>query len=255
MKIMRFQKLRQTFFEGLRQTFSPKVVWQELATLSLLDYLLLLGMFAVQTFIFVGAQAFDFWAFVTLVNALATYLNLILVNRGRITNYLWGVINTAAWILLSFHSMYVGDALSQSYYMIMQFVGIYLWQKNLSESEDKSEVTPRKITWQMMLVAAILFVVVYFFTVGISTLFHGQQIHIDALLLPLGIVGMLLMTYGYRSQWAIWLIVDALNVFLWSLKLHAEGGYAVSMLTLQIIMLLNCIYGTYLWFSKKPENK
>ncbi|MDR0200435.1 MAG: nicotinamide riboside transporter PnuC [Streptococcaceae bacterium] len=248
------EKGTSVFAAGLRATFGPKRVWHELTTLNWRDYTILAAMFVIEIGIwaFVGKD-FSVWGFITLVNALATYLNLILVNRGRITNYLWGVINTAAWIILSFHSMYVGDALSQAYYMIMQFVGIYLWQKNLSTRGDSEEVTPLKITWRMVAIAAVLFVVVYMATVGISQFFHGQQIHIDGLLLPLGIVGMLLMTYGYRSQWAIWTIIDAINVYLWILKVHVDGGYAVSMLTLQIVMLLNCFYGTYLWFKKTAD--
>ena len=51
----------------------------------------------------------------------------------------------------------------------------------------------------------------------------GVQVRLDGTLLPLGIVGQILMTYGYRSQWVAWIILDVIKVVIWFNQLSAGG--------------------------------
>ena len=99
--------------------------------------------------------------------------------------------------------------------------------------------------------------VIYGIVLGISHSLHGAQIYLDATLLPLGIIGQVLMTYGYRSQWIAWIVLDVINVIIWTRALQADpSAGATSMLALQIMMLINSFYGQYMWLkSHKPLNK
>ncbi|MCL2114090.1 nicotinamide riboside transporter PnuC [Lactococcus protaetiae] len=245
------------FTRGLSQTFSPKNVIRELITLRFFDYIMLLVMLVAQVAAYIATDAFDLISNLSLVVGIFTILNLILMNRGRLTNYLWGTIGTIFWWIIALQSHLIGDIFSQTFYLIMQFVGIYFWQKNLDDFEGGSgEVAPRKITAKIASLAILAFVVIYGIVLATSHGLHGQQIFLDATLLPLGILSMILMTYGYRSQWLGWILIDSINVIIWfnnwNSGIHG-GSSALGMFVLQITMLLNCIYGTYLWFSKKPE--
>jgi len=71
---------------------------------------------------------------------------------------------------------------------------------------------------------------------------------LDASLLVLGVIGQILMTYGYRSQWVAWIILDVINVIIWAVQLRHGGAAALSMLVLQISTLINGLYGAHLWF-------
>lgn len=245
------------FTKGLKQTFSPKNVAHELLTLRFFDYIMLFVMLGAQIIAYWVTGAFDLISNLSLLVGIFTILNLILMNRGRLTNYLWGTIGTIFWWMMALQSHLIGDIFSQSFYLVMQFVGIYFWQKNLNDFEGGSgEVAPRKITAKIALIAIFTFAVIYAIVLATSHGLHGQQIFLDATLLPLGILSMVLMTYGYRSQWLGWILIDSINVIIWFNNWQSSthgGASALGMFVLQIIMLLNCFYGTYLWFSKKPE--
>lgn len=58
--------------------------------------------------------------------------------------------------------------------------------------------------------------------------------YIDATLLPLGIAGQILMTYGMRSQWIIWIINDIVNVMIFWGNCITVGAGAVTMLKLRV---------------------
>ena len=52
--------------------------------------------------------------------------NLILVDRGRLTNYLWGFIGCATWLIVAIMNHLVGDIFAQIFYVTMQFVGVWV---------------------------------------------------------------------------------------------------------------------------------
>ncbi|MCJ7968759.1 MAG: nicotinamide riboside transporter PnuC [Lactococcus lactis] len=69
--------------------------------------------------------------------------------------------------------------------------------------------------------------------------------------MPLAIVGQFLMTFGYRSQWIAWNIINIINIVIWYNQYLINGNsMALSMLILQIAMLFNSIYGWIIWFNK-----
>ncbi|WP_270198099.1 nicotinamide riboside transporter PnuC [Bifidobacterium pseudocatenulatum] len=66
--------------------------------------------------------------------------NLILVDRGRLTNYLWGFIGCATWLIVAIMNHLVGDIFSQIFYVTMQFVGVWVWRRQLDRQEKKTSM-------------------------------------------------------------------------------------------------------------------
>ena len=64
----------------------------------------------------------------------------------------------------------------------------------------------------------------------------------------------ILATYGYLSQWIVWLFVDAVGLLLWWNQIQAGGSGALGMFVLMIVKTFNAFYGMYLW-SKTTEYK
>ncbi len=55
---------------------------------------------------------------------------VVLVAKGMLLNYLFGIINVVAYGYISYQSKYYGEAmLNFLYYLPMQFVGFFMWQK------------------------------------------------------------------------------------------------------------------------------
>lgn len=238
---------------GLKKCLTPKVVIQELFSLSLKDYSLLAILLISQIIAFIFSGTFDTMSILSLIVGIVTIMNLILVNRGRLTNFTFGIIATVFWLIVAMQTHLVGDMFSQSYYLIMQFIGIYAWQKDMLSTHEV-EVTPKKITLTRALIAIIGFAIIYCIVLLTSHHLGGQQIVLDATLLPLAIISQLLMTYGYRSQWIGWLLIDAINVIIWFNTWQNTGNSVFGMFILQIAMLVNAFYGAYIWFSKSPKS-
>ncbi|MDN6029918.1 MAG: nicotinamide riboside transporter PnuC [Lactococcus plantarum] len=236
---------------GLKKCLTPKVVCQELGSLSHQDYVLLAILLVSQVIAFIFSGTFDTMSILSLIVGVVTIMNLILVNRGRLTNFTFGIIATVFWLIVAVQTRLVGDVFSQSYYLIMQFIGIYAWQKDML-STHKAEVTPKKITMTRAMIAILGFAVLYGLVLLTSHHLGGQQIVLDATLLPLAIISQLLMTYGYRSQWIGWLLIDAINVIIWFNTWQSTGNSVFGMFILQIAMLVNAVYGAYIWFNKNP---
>ena len=236
----------------LWDAINPVTMVRELVTLNRREHLLLGSMLTASVIAFAFQHDYSTIGWIGLLTSFATAFNLILVDRGRLTNYGWGLISTSTWLVIAFHNRLIGDISSQLFYFIAQFVGIAVWHRSIAASQNDA-VIPRRLTNMMVIWAIGFSLLLYGANVMLSHALHGNQIYLDASLLVLGVIGQILMTYGYRSQWVAWLILDVINVIIWAVQLSHGGAAALSMLVLQISTLINGLYGAYLWFRPQTE--
>jgi nicotinamide mononucleotide transporter len=175
-----------------------------------------------------------------------------LVNIGHISNYSWGVLSAVTWFAVSLHNWLLSDIATQGFFLVMQFVGIYMWSKAIQQKKttDDSDTTESKtITLAVAMASIAGTVVLYFILVFTTSHLNGNQVWLDATLLPLNIVGQILMSYSFREQWIAWILVNIINIVIWFNQSQAISGATISMLVLQVAMLINSFYGAYLWFK------
>lgn len=250
--------MNNSLLKGLKKAFSPKQIVLELASLTGKEKLFLVAWIFVQVVAFIMTADFSVMGWIGVATGLFTAVNLILINRGFITNYFWGLLSVFAWLLVALHTRLIGDLSSQTYYFVMQFLGIWAWSKYMNQNES-SYVHARKLTGLQIVGIIILSLVIYGLNVMVAQHFNGIQVFLDAMLLPLGIVGQILMTYAYVGQWFFWIVINMINVIIWAnnlLSATGSKGAAVSMFVLNVLMLVNAIYGTYRWVTdaKKSDN-
>lgn len=238
------------FLSDMKETLSPRNNVHELVTLKVGTKSLLLVLLIAQAFAFIVGKDFSVMGWIGLVTGVATIINLVLVDQGRLTNYSWGLLSSAVWFVVALSNHLIGDIASQSFYFIMQFVGVYAWKRQLEKQDDQTEIGSKKMTLSQKFGALVLTIVIYLAVLFVSHSLHGTQIYLDATLLPLGIVGQILMTYDYQSQWVAWISLDVVNVIIWFNQLGNGGVSAMSMFVLQVIMLINAFYGAYQWSKK-----
>lgn len=240
---------------GLKEALSLKRNVNEVKTLKKTTKVMMIIMLLAEVVAFVFGKDYGFTGWIGLITGIATVMNLILVDQARITNYSWGILSCAVWLLVALNNRLIGDICSQTFYLVMQFFGISIWHRDMSKQKNQEELEPKKIGWKKGLLITIGTVMLYFIVLATSKTLHGTQVYLDATLLPLGIVGQILMTYGYKSQWIAWIIDDTVNVAIWSIQLAHGGAGAITMFALQVIMLLNAFYGMYMWFKPRKEEK
>lgn len=234
----------------LALTFSPKAIIQDLVSLNKATKALLAVMVTAQLLTFVLSSDRSGLAWLTLATGLAAVINLALVDQGKQSNFFWGLLCTAAWMLVALHSRTFGDVFAQGFAFLMQFSGIYFWSR--SRNSEKGELEFKKMSKLLAWSVLILTIATYLVVLTVSKHLNGLQVYLDSAVLPLNIIGQLLMTYGYRSQWFAWIAVDIVQVSVWAQNIFVlDGSYAVSMLVLQIVMLVNALYGSWHWYNRK----
>ena len=244
-------------WSGLKATFKPRFVVKELGLLPKGLQLFMGLAILVQVLAFATTGDFSGLGWLGLFTGIIAIINVILTDKGLLSNYFWGFFSTLAWLIVAIQSRLIGDFSSQLYYLIMQFVGIYFWFKAMKNSQT-DYVRARKLTRLQIVGIVLLTLVIYGANVLIAQHFHGIQILLDATLLPLGIVGQILMTYAFASQWVFWIAIDAINVVIWVNNLMnpaMSAGASITMLILQIFMLANAFYGAYSWFKDAQLQK
>lgn len=244
----------ELLYTGVKDTFSIKRNIKELTEFNYKEYLLMFLMVGASIVAFMFQDDFSFSGYAGVVTSVATAMSLILVDKGKLTNFMWGTIGSLSWLIASLNNRLIGDIASQVFYTIMQFVGIYVWYKTLNASSSDS-VTSKRITPYLATLTGIGLIALYIINVCIGLYYNGNLVLWDSAVLPLGIIGQILMTYGYRSQWVIWIGLDVLNIYIWYTRLTSGGASALSMLVLQVIMTINAIYGAYVWYTKENNSE
>ena len=171
---------------------------------------------------------------------------VVLVTRGSIWNYSYGLYNAGGYAWLSYQNGLFGEVMLNSVYFIpAQIVGIFMWKKNLKEG---STVVMKKmsrlstITW--LVVSAFGTLIYGAILAGIE----GQNTpFFDSCSTVLSVIAMLLMMYRYREQWLLWIIVDIVSVAMWTYRLNSGVEGAPAMLVMWSAYLVNAIYGWYKW--------
>ncbi len=115
---------------------------------------------------------------------------VILVAEGRASNYLFGAINSAIYLVLSMNATFYGEVLTTVYFFVMQPIGLYTWLSNRINEQGKPE-----------------------------------ESHFEAK--KLGLVDCL-MTRLYREQWIFWIATNLFSIYLWwGENIHIQGMYWV----------------------------
>lgn len=239
------------FANELGYVFNPVNIFNDLKTLKKGTKIALITMLLVTIISsIIGGMSFSFIDIATLITSIFMVLNLALVDEGKITNYSLGFISCVGWLMIAIHNKLFGDVYAQIFYIAMQFVGIVVWSKHTT---DGDVVESRKLSKMNAIFVAMLAIALYIIVLFTSKSLNGSQVYIDSLLLPLGVVGQILMSNGYKEQWIVWIGIDLLNVYIWLNQLSANGLNAstLTFLILQVVMTANAIYGAYLWYKQK----
>ena len=183
-------------------------------------------------------------------------LCVVLVAKGSIWNYAFGLVNVSLYAWISYKAALYGDAgLNALYYLPMQFIGWWQWRKRgaaMSESEsagDGVQVRARRLDWsQRVLLVLGCFAAVT--AVGFLLKYLGDpQPFKDSATTVLSIVAQALMALAFMEQWALWIITNVISVIMWSVCVLRGEAHAGVMVIMWVFYLLNSINGFRVWLK------
>lgn len=213
----------------------------------------------ISVFTLINFYLFFAWedSLIGLVSSLTGMICVILVAKGKISNYYFGIVQTATYAYISYTYGLYGEAmLNGLFYLPIQFIGIYLWNKNKSLNSVKGEdVVVKKLSgkgWITLIVVSVVSSIIY---AKLLQLIGSQQVRIDSVAVVLSIIAQILMLKRFAEQWIMWIIVNVLSIALWIITLVNTNGNDWSMLVMWSAFLVNSIYGYINWvkMNKKQE--
>lgn len=183
-------------------------------------------------------------------------LCVVLVAKGSIWNYLFGLVNVSLYAYISYKASLYGDAaLNALYYVPMQFIGYWQWRRRgaaISETEaggNGVQVKARRFTWgqRALLAAGCVAAVV---AVGFVLKHLGDpQPFKDSTTTVLSIVAQALMAMAFMEQWALWIVTNIVSVAMWIICVTRGEAHAGVMVIMWLFYLLNSINGFRVWIK------
>lgn len=176
---------------------------------------------------------------------------VVLAAKGKISNYVWGLINVVLYGYIAYQTKYYGDAmLNFIYYFPMQFYGFYLWKK--LSNNDTSTFKFKRMSWkQRGGLVALSCGLIALYSLILKEL-GGNLPLVDSTSTVLSVISMFLMAKGYLEQWAGWIVVNIVSIIMWTV-VFMQGGESVSTLIMWSVYLINALYGFYKWNRATKE--
>ncbi len=221
--------------------------------LSLYDWFLIVGVIASNIVYTVLTGHLDI---IGSVAGIAGVLCVVLVAKGSIWNYLFGIVNVSMYAYISYKAALYGDAvLNAFYYVPMQFIGFWQWRRRgaaMSEAEAGGQgvqVKARRFTWKQRLVLAQCCCIAVLAGGFILKHFGDPQPFKDSTTTVLSIVAQALMALAFMEQWVLWIITNIVSVAMWSVCVVRGEAHAGVMVIMWTFYLLNSINGFRVWLK------
>lgn len=183
-------------------------------------------------------------------------LCVVLVAKGSIWNYAFGLVNVSLYAWISYKAALYGDAgLNALYYLPMQFVGWWQWRKRgaaISETESGGktvQVRARRFDWGQRILLAIGCSAAVVACGCLLKYLGDPQPFKDSATTVLSIVAQALMALAFMEQWVLWIITNVISVIMWAVCVSRGESHAGVMVIMWSFYLLNSINGLRVWLK------
>ena len=183
-----------------------------------------------------------------MISGIAGILCVVLVSKGKISNYFFGLIFAYTYFYVSWGSNFLGEMNTALYvYIPSQFIGYFMWKQNMQNDNGSKSVVAKALTpkgWAILLVSVAIGTLCFVQALKAA---GGSSTELDGLTTIITVAAQLLMILRYREQWLLWIVLNVLSIWLWN------GQPA--MYLMYSAYLLNSLYGYYNWTKLvKAEN-
>lgn len=160
------------------------------------------------------------------IEFIATFFGLFsiwLAVKQNIFTWITGLINIISSFIIFYQVRLYSDMFLQAYFFVTNIYGWIVWK---NQFQDKRPVTTLLTKTRITLIIIITLVSIVFgiFVKNIHLLFPGIFIYpasfpfIDSFIAVTSIIGTILLAKRKIDNWVLWLIVDAIGVFVYALK-------------------------------------
>lgn len=161
-------------------------------------------------------------SYVELIGTLFGLLSVFFASKANILTWATGIINELFLFILFFQVQLYADMFLQVYFFVVTIYGWYHWQQNPQENSISSTTFKAKL-WMLGLIAVGTVLTGYIFA-HIHLIFPdyfkiaSSFPYIDSFVMVLSIIATILLARKKIETWYLWILVDAVCVFLFFKK-------------------------------------
>lgn len=184
--------------------------------------------------------------FIGLIACITGVICVVMTAKGHISCYYFGIINILTYIYIAYISKFYGEVmLNGLYYLPMQFIGIFMWKKNINNDTNlvKGKVMSKK---QLLILVLVSIIGISIYGIVLQKL-NGNLPIIDAMSTVLSVLAMYLSVKMFAEQWLLWIVVDVITVMMWIFSYLNGEPNSMVMIVMWIAYLLNAVYGYINW--------
>ena len=188
-----------------------------------------------------------------IISAITGVACVVCTGKGKLSAYVFGLVNCVLYAIISYKAQLYGETmLNAIYYVPMQFVGFYVWSKNMNK--ETNEVEKRHMSGKARIMWAgvmVILTVLY----GILLKYLGDAMpFVDSFTTISSIIAMIVSVKMYSEQWWIWILVDIFSVYMWWNN-FSVGNDNIATLLMWVVYLGNAIIMCIKWEKEVFKNK
>ena len=198
------------------------------------------------------------WEVIWLLVATAVILSVsvywkdsIVATFAALTGIWFGSINTVLYAIIAWEAKYWGEVmLNLIYYVPMNFVGLYMWSKNMNKETE--EVVKKRLSLKKSIMSYGLVIVG---TLGYGLflkVLNGTLPFVDSMSTVFSVFAQFLCVKRYMEQWVLWVIVDVVTVIMW-IYAFVNGTGDMATVLMWSIYLINAIFMLIKWKKDTEE--
>lgn len=178
---------------------------------------------------------------------------VVLTGKGKLFAYLFGLINCVLYAIISYKAKLYGETmLNALYYVPMQFVGFYVWKKNMNS--ETHEVKKKHMSNKERLIYLMVMIILTV-TYGLILKQLGDAMpFIDSFTTVTSVIAMIISVKMFSEQWWLWTFVDIFSVYMWWCNFRA-GSDNIATLLMWAVYLGNAIIMCIKWEKEIKKNK
>lgn len=178
---------------------------------------------------------------------------VVLTGKGKLSAYIFGLVNCVLYAIIAYNAKLYGETmLNAIYYIPMQFVGFYVWNKNMNkENHEVKKIHMKNKTRLLWALAMALGTVIY----GLILKAMGDAMpFVDSFTTVSSVIAMIVSVKMFAEQWWIWILVDIFSVYMWWCN-FAAGSDNLATLLMWVVYLGNAIIMCVKWEKEALRNK
>ncbi|HHF3682111.1 TPA: nicotinamide riboside transporter PnuC, partial [Haemophilus influenzae] len=145
-------------------------------------------------------QTPDSW--LAMISGISGILCVVLVSKGKISNYFFGLIFAYTYFYVAWGSNFLGEMNTVLYvYLPSQFIGYFMWKANMQNSDGGESVIAKALTVKGWMTLIVMTTVGTLLFVQALQAAGGSSTGLDGLTTIITVAAQILMILRYREQW------------------------------------------------------